>query len=240
MEIIAVIPARSGSKGVVDKNMRHLSGKPLIDWSIQACQRSRLIDRSIISTDSLSYAAHAQKLGAEAPFLRPAEISGDTSSDYEFIDHLLDFLSHTQALPDVIVHIRPTTPVRDPEVIDSAIQEFISNPSVTSLRSVHMMPESAYKCFEIGEANLLQPLGKKTGNLDTANQPRQLFPQTYVANGYVDVLSAAFVKEKKMIHGQKVLAFETPVTVEIDTEDDFDYIEFQISRNIKVKQNLFG
>jgi CMP-N-acetylneuraminic acid synthetase len=102
------------------------------------------------------------------------------------------------------------------------------------------MSESAYKCFEIGKANFLQTLGKKMDNLDTANQPRQLFPKTYVANGYVDVLSAAFVEEKKMIHGKKVLAFETPVTVEIDTEDDFDYIEFQLSRNMKVKQNLFG
>ncbi|MDO9219316.1 MAG: acylneuraminate cytidylyltransferase family protein, partial [Lacisediminimonas sp.] len=91
--IVALIPARAGSKGVPHKNIKPLGGRPLIEWSIKACLKSRLIDRVIVSTDSPEYAELAIKLGAEAPFLRPAEISADRSTDYDFIVHALDWLA---------------------------------------------------------------------------------------------------------------------------------------------------
>ena len=87
--IVAIIPARSGSKGVPNKNIRLLGGHSVLNWSIKACKLSKLITRIIVSTDSLEYARIAHGLGAEVPFIRPADISGDNSSDYEFIDHAL-------------------------------------------------------------------------------------------------------------------------------------------------------
>ena len=143
-KVLALIPARAGSKGVPDKNTRPLGGYPLLAWSIAACRKSKAIDRVIVSTDSPDYAALAREAGAEAPFLRPQEISGDLSTDYEFITHALDWLQEHGDMPDYVVHMRPTTPVRTPKIIDEAIEAFMKAPDASALRSVHEMPESAY------------------------------------------------------------------------------------------------
>ena len=116
-KVVALIPARSGSKGVPHKNVRKLGGRPLIEWSIQACLKSRLIDRVVVSTDSQEYADLAVGLGAEAPFLRPAEIAGDRSTDFDFVIHALDWFACHGGEPEFLVHVRPTTPYRVPEII---------------------------------------------------------------------------------------------------------------------------
>ena len=237
--VVALIPARSGSKGVPNKNLRSLGGRPLIEWSIQACLTSRLIDRVIVSTDSNQYASIAIQLGAEAPFLRPPEISADHSTDYEFVNHALNWLEGQGCEPNYIVHIRPTTPYRLPAVIDQAIQAFKNEPRATSLRSVHEMSESAYKTFEISEAGQLMQLGADHTSLDAANDARQLFPATYQANGYVDVLSTRFVRSHQLIHGSWVLPFITPAVVEVDTESDFEYLEWQLEHNPDIAHQLF-
>ncbi len=155
-KIIALIPARSGSKGVRNKNIRDLGGRSILEWSMAACFRSKLIEKTIVSTDSDDYATLARKFGAEAPFLRPAEISTDNSTDFEFIHHALTWLSENDKLPEYIVHIRPTTPFRNPELIDEAIRRFVNHEGATALRSVHLMSESAYKTFEISESSYLK------------------------------------------------------------------------------------
>ena len=126
-KVIALIPARAGSKGVPNKNTRLLGGYPLIAWSIMAAKKARSIDRVIVSTDSYEYAQLAIQLGAEAPFLRPAEISGDRSTDFDFIAHALDWFADNGGEPEYIVHIRPTTPFRDPAQIDAAVRLFQSS-----------------------------------------------------------------------------------------------------------------
>ena len=123
--ILAIIPARSGSKGVQDKNIKLLGEFPLIQWSIEACRKSQMINQIIVSTDSLDYKTLCEGMGADIPFLRPSEISQDSSSDLEFITHALDWLKANSKEPDFIVHIRPTTPLRSPRVIDDAIKDFI-------------------------------------------------------------------------------------------------------------------
>lgn len=238
--IIALIPARSGSKGVPHKNIRDLAGHSLLEWSIAACRQSQLIDRTIVSTDSEVYAELSIKKGAEAPFLRPAEISGDQSSDYDFIKHALDWLSQNGYIPDYVVHIRPTTPLRNPMLIDQAIQNFINNPQATALRSVHPMSESAYKSFEIGSEGQLRRIGSVSTDLDASNQARQDFPKTYIANGYVDVLSSTFIINNQLIHGNYVVPFITPVAHEVDTEEDFSYLEFQLSKYPEILSKLFS
>ena len=119
--VIALIPARSGSKGVTHKNIRDLGGYPLIQWSIEACKKSNSINRTIISTDSEEYAKIAKDMGAEVPFLRPAEISTDSSTDYDFVKHALDWFAEHGGEPEYIVHIRPTTPFREPELLSDSI-----------------------------------------------------------------------------------------------------------------------
>lgn len=239
-KVVALIPARAGSKGVPNKNVRLLGGHSLLAWSIAACLKSSAIDRVIVSTDSAEYAALAQKLGAEAPFLRPAAISGDRSTDYDFIVHALDWLAAEEGEPDYLVHIRPTTPLRDPKLIDDAVAAFIAAPNATALRSVQEMPESAYKTFEMAEGGQLKRLGADNTDLDGANNARQQFPNTYQANGYVDVLSTAFIRKAKLIHGDHVIPFVTPTVVEVDAEDDFAHLEFQLSQAPSILQKLFN
>ena len=238
--IVALIPARSGSKGVPDKNTRLLGGQTLMAWSIAACLKSKHIGRTIVSTDSAAYAAMAQAAGAEAPFLRPAAISGDRSTDYEFIVHALDWLKAQGEEPQYIVHMRPTTPLRDPQLVDRAIDAFLAAPAATALRSVHEMSESAYKTFEIGPQGHLQRLGAAGETLDAANNARQQFPTTYMANGYVDVLSTAFIRAHSLIHGASVMPFVTPVVTEVDTLDDFARLEFELAQSPSIYPQLFA
>lgn len=238
--IVALIPARAGSKGVPHKNIKPLGTRPLIEWSIKACLKSKLIDRVIVSTDSAEYAELAIKLGAEAPFLRPAEISADRSTDYDFIVHALDWLAANGGEPQHVVHIRPTTPYRDPALVDEAIKAFCDEPRATALRSVHEMSESAYKTFEIAPAGQLKRLGSDSTALDAANNARQQFPATYQANGYVDVLSSRFIRSNGLIHGDWVMPFITPTVIEVDTIDDFVHLEFLLDRNRAFFDKLFA
>lgn len=238
-KVVALIPARAGSKGVSDKNVRPLGGNPLLAWTIAACKKSTKIERIIVSTDSPDYAAVAKEYGAEAPFLRPTEISDDYSTDYEFIVHALEWLAAQDEEPQYVVHMRPTTPLRDPVLIDEAISAFINNPNATALRSVHEMPESAYKTFEIAPTGQLKRVGSDSTALDVANNARQSFPRTYMANGYVDVLSTKFIRKSCLLHGDHVVPFVTPVVTEVDTEDDFVNLEYQLARSPEFINTIF-
>ena len=236
--VVAIIPARSGSKGVKDKNIKNLHGHSLLEWSINAAKRSQLIDRVFISTDSPEYAKKAEEYGAEAPFLRPDDISGDKASDLDFIIHAIKELNKIGLYPEYLVHIRPTTPIRDPIIIDDAISLFQNNNQFNSLRSVHKMSESSYKTLEIKNGSLV-PLSLIVGVEIDSNAPRQSFPDTYQANGYVDVLSTSFIIKNQQIHGTKILPFITEPTYEIDSIEDFDYLEYQASRSQDIVKKLF-
>ena len=238
-DVVALIPARSGSKGVSDKNVRLVGGRPLIHWSVAAATRATMVDRVIVSTDSKRYAELALDAGAEVPFLRPAELATDESQDLEFIVHALDWLSAHGGEPERIVHLRPTTPFRDPQTIDAAIQTFLNNKGATALRSVHEMSTTAYKSMEITTDGLLRQVGARGTDLDRANDPRQSFPKTFQANGYVDVLTTAFIRSSGLLHGDRVLPFLTPLTLEIDSIDDFDLIEYHLNRNPSLTDQVF-
>ncbi|WP_114009366.1 cytidylyltransferase domain-containing protein [Cohaesibacter intestini] len=238
-EIIALIPARGGSKGVPNKNIRPLAGHSLLEWSIAACLKSKRIDRTIVTTDSEEYRQLALSLGAEAPFLRPAEISQDRSQDIEFVLHALDWLKEHDSEPRLIVQIRPTTPMRDPALIDAAIAAFEASSTATSLRSVHEMSESAYKTFEINQDGILACVGTGSTALDAANRARQACPTTYFPNGYVDVLSTDFIRRTGLMNGDHVLPFLTPVSLEVDSEDDFRHIEYRVSQEPEILDLLF-
>ena len=241
LNIVAIIPARSGSKGVPGKNLRNLGDVPLITWSITCSKKSNKIDRTIVSTNSVEYAEISKNWGAEVPFLRPDNISQDNSTDLDFVLHVLNFLKNNEGVPDLLVHLRPTTPFRDPLVLDKAIEFAIKNyENMTALRSVHEMSESAYKSFEIGPTgNLVTTFARKEA-LDQSNMNRQTFPSTYTANGYVDVLLPSRIFETGELHGSKVKPFLTNNTLEVDTEEDFETLEVQLKMLPKFKNQLFG
>lgn len=237
---IALIGARSGSKGVPDKNVRILGGRPLLAWSVAAASRATVVDRVIVSTDSTEYAEIADAHGAEVPFLRPPRLATDESLDIEFILHAMNWLADEGEEPSIIVHIRPTTPFRSPKVIDAAVAQFVGDDSATALRSVHEMSTTAHKSMELTDNGVLRQLGAEGTDLDRANNPRQDFPTTYLANGYVDVLSTQFIRATGLLHGDRVLPFITPLALEVDTADDFDLLEYHLARHPKLADQLFS
>jgi N-acylneuraminate cytidylyltransferase len=237
VKVFALVTARSGSKGVPDKNIKHIGGHSLLDWSIKASLKSQSITQVYLSTDSEVYANIGKECGALVPFLRPKEFASDTSNDMDVIKH---FLSAIDEKPDALVHIRPTTPFRDHSILDQALAMFFSKKGeLTSLRSVHEMSESAYKSFEVNDKGFLSTIGS-IGSGDKANLPRQSFPKTYVANGYVDVLDPNYILKQNKLHGDKILAFQTPVVTEVDSIEDLEYLEWQITKQPQLLKTVFG
>ncbi len=238
--IYAVVPARSGSKSVINKNIKKLSGRPLLEYTIQAALKTPSISKVFVSTDSVEYQKLAISLGAEAPFLRPKEISNDTSTDLECMKHFLNWLGLNQiAKPDLIVHLRVTTPLRDPEVIEDAIQYFKNDTQSTALRSIHLMPETAYKTFEL-ENNRLVRTFYKDYDVEKASGARQLYPVSYSSNGYVDILRSSFIEHSNQIHGNQVYGFKTEVVTEVDSIEEFELLEYQISKNENLYSRIFN
>jgi CMP-N,N'-diacetyllegionaminic acid synthase len=229
--IYAVIPARQGSKGVPNKNIRLLGGHPLIAYSIALARMTPEISRVIVSTDSSEYARIAKKYGAETPFLRPTSISEDRSTDLDFVNHCLKwFLQNENQMPDLLVHLRPTTPLRSPDIISKAIAHFVKMPEATSLRSGHISPESPLKWFKKNQRGYFTTLSDEQ-DLEDLNRARQEFQDIYIPDGYIDVLSPAFILKEEKLHGARVLAFESPFCIEIDTQDEFDYLEYWLLKN---------
>jgi CMP-N,N'-diacetyllegionaminic acid synthase len=229
--MIAIIPARSGSKGVPGKNIKLLGGIPLFVFSIIAAKMMPSVSRVIVSTDSIEYSEIAKEYGAEVPFLRPIEISGDKSTDYDLFLHALNwFKDYENFIPDYLLHLRPTTPLRDPQIMEEAVKLFNENKNIaTSLRSGHSAPESPYKWFLKDDNNYFKGL-RDDLTPEKVNLPRQSFPSVYIPDGYIDILKSSVILENRTLHGDKMLVFESPFCVEVDTKDDFEYLEFQIEK----------
>ena len=238
-DIIALIPARSGSKGLTDKNVKMLNGHPLLAYSVRAACLTKGIDRVIVSTDSEEYASIAKKYGAEVPFLRPKEISQDHSTDLVFINHALGWLDKYEGfIPRLIVHLRPTAPLRHPEMIERAINAIESDKTATALRSIHEMSESAYKWFEV-DGEYLACLCTQSRDIEVNSLGRQFYTKTYEPNGSVDILKTDFILKNQKIHGDRVLAFHSPRVIDIDNEEDFDMAGFQFMRNKDLFNDYF-
>lgn len=222
----AIIPARSGSKGVKNKNICEINGYPLIAYSIAAARVSRYIERVIVSTDSENYRMIANKYGAETPFLRPVNISDDRSTDFEFMEHAITwFYNNEDFLPEFWVHLRCTTPLRKVEDIDEAIEEIKKDPHADSLRSAHIESLSPYKWFIDNGTGYFTTLMGNT--LDEANNPRQIYPSIYVPDGYVDILRTEYIVKNDLIHGEKMIAFHSPAVVDLDKASDLESIRVQ-------------
>jgi len=228
MEILALIPARSGSKSVPHKNTRPIAGKPLMVHSIDHAKACSKISRIIVSTDSEDYAKIANEHGAETPFLRPDTISGDFATDLEAFKHTLDWLKeHEQYEPDLIIHLRPTHPVRDVFDIDNMIDLLINNPEADSVRSLTPAPETPYKMWRKAEGNTILPAAE-CGIAEAYNMPRQKLPDVFLHNGCIDVLKASTITKLNSMSGNCILGYEMDYGFDIDTEEQFRIAELAL------------
>ena len=233
MNILAIIPARSGSKGVPKKNIKLLNGMPLIGYSINSAKESKFINKIIVSTDSPKIKTIAETFDIKVPFLRPKEFATDKSLDIDFIQHALEWLHvNENYIPDLIVLLRPTTPIRETIVIDDAIEKMINDAQSTSLRSAHKSSESPFKWFKIID-NYYQPIHTDF-TLEDTNKPRQSFSEIFIPNGYIDIIRPQIVNLYHDVYGNKIRSFITSVTPEIDTLEEFDYLEYVVQ---KAKKN---
>jgi len=238
-KIIGLIPARSGSTEVKNKNISPLSIYPLIAYSIIASKLSYTIQRTIVSTDSKEYAKIASSYGAEVPFLRPKEISNNTSLDIEYVKHCLNWLDYEEGFqPEYIVILAPTVPLREPCLIDDAIEKIQNNNAATSLRSGHKIRESPYKLFGI-KNDYFVGLFPDDPRKEYYNLPRQTFPLVYQPNSYVDIIKVKTLENTDTLHGSRILSFITPDVGEVDRIEDIEYINYKLSTiNNPVYENL--
>lgn len=219
-ETLAVIPARSGSKSVKDKNIRTMAGKPMIAYSIEHALNAPSIDRVIVSTDSEKYAAISREYGAEVPFIRPAEYATDTALDLDVFRHALSFLKENEGYePDIVVQLRPTYPIRDIQDIENMIKYLREHPEVDSARCVAYANEIPYKMWYMDEKGLLEPLMKDIP--ECYNMPRQQLPKVYYQNACIDVFRANVVLEKNSMTGDNIAGYLMKENFDIDTEEDF-------------------
>ena len=227
--VLALIPARAGSKGIPGKNVRILAGKPLLHYSCECALGSRWVARTIVSTDCEQIAAVARLGGAETPFLRPAELARDDSPTLGVITHTLEWLDRQERwIPEVVVLLQPTAPLRRSSDVDAALDRLLASDadSVVSVSPVesHFHPRWQFTIQE----NLLQTYaGPAVAEIPPR---RQLLDQTYVRNGAVYAFLTSSFLAGKSIYGNRCLAFEMPRerSVNIDSACDWNSAEIYL------------
>ena len=219
--MISLILARGGSKGVQKKNIKKLLGKPLIEYVITSAKQSKKITDIYVSSDDEEIIELSKKLGCKI-IVRPSELSNDSSLDIDSFRHFCEELNYTEP----IIHLRATTPLISPLVIDDAIEVYLKNKNIlTSLRSAHETSESVYKFYK-QDGLYWYPI---VDGMDT-NLPRQNYPKTYSPNGYIDIVNPQVFMNSDSFYGDKIYSFITDKTYEIDTIDDFNYIEYILTK----------
>ena len=232
MNIIAIIPARSGSKSILNKNIKIYNKKPLLVHSIDIAKKSDHITDIYVSTDCENYQQVAIDAGASVPFLRPSVISCDLSPDIDFMKHFLDwYFTNKKTYPDIIVQLRPTYPNRKTKILDNAIKTFIDNYNdYDSLRSVIKIEKSVFKMYTINDTKLIPTIKKYGSIVEPHNQCRQLLPDTYLHNGYIDIIKSSTILNKKSMTGDNILPFvmnESDIH-DIDTDSQWELSEMNI------------
>jgi N-acylneuraminate cytidylyltransferase len=229
-EVLAIIPARSGSKGIPRKNIRLFAGYPLIAYSIAAGLQAGLVTRVLVTTDDEEIAETARQYGAETPFLRPAELAGDTTPDLPVFAHALTWLAeHGNFIPEAVVHLRPTSPIRPLEIVDDAVRHLLAHPEADSVRGVIPAREIPYKMWLIEDTNKpMTPLMNVPGIDEPYNSPRQILPHAYWHPGQIDVIRRATILDKKSMSGKTVmpLVSDERYTTDLDTYDEWARAEW--------------
>ena len=232
-EILAIIPARGGSKGIPRKNIRNFAGWPLIAWSIAAAQQSNSVTRLLLSTDDEEIAAVARGYGAETPFLRPAEFAQDTTTDLPVFEHALKWLAeHENYRPDLVVQLRPTSPIRPRGLVDEAVGILLSHPEADSVRGVVPAGQNPHKMWRIsGEHGPMKNLLDVPGLPEPYNAPRQSLPPIFWQTGHIDAIRTATILEGGSMSGGVIypVIIDPRYTVDIDNLQDWARYEHLVA-----------
>jgi len=226
-EVLAIIPARGGSKTIPRKNIKDFAGYPLIAYSIAAGLQSEMVSRVIVSTDDEEIAEAARRFGAEVPFLRPAAHSQDQTPDLPVFEHALTWLSAQEGYhPEVVVQLRPTSPLRRMWHINQAVQTLIQHPQADSVRTVVVPFQNPFKMWTIAADGLMRPL-METGFKEPYNMPRQALPEVYWQTGYVDAAWTSTILDKKSMTGERILPLiiHPGDWVDLDSQEDWQRAE---------------
>ena len=218
-KILALIPARGGSKGLPRKNIKPLLGKPLIAWTIEQALNSKYIDRVIVSTDDLEIAEISKKYGAEVPFIRPKELAQDDTPTIDVVFHTLDYFENKGEKFDIVILLQPTSPLRETSDIDRALEMFINNEDALSLVSVKENEHPPFWSLKL-ESNFLKPLFEEK----LFFKRRQELPQSYMPNGAIFIARVDTLKQYKTFYTPKTIAYIMPPEKSIDIDTKFDFL----------------
>ena len=227
--ILALIPARGGSKSIPRKNIKLLGGFPLIAWSIAAGLQAECRPRVVVSTDNEEIAAIARAYGVEIPFMRPAEFAQDATLDLPVFQQALTwFAEHEGWHPDVVVQLRPTSPFRPTGMVDEAVRILQMNPDATSVRGIVPSGQNPYKMWRADGDGPMIPL-LDTNIPEAYNQPRQKLPPTYWQTGHIDAIRPEVILGGSM-SGPVIypLYIDPKYTVDLDTLLDWDRAEWRL------------
>ncbi|MEI8132525.1 MAG: acylneuraminate cytidylyltransferase [Leptolinea sp.] len=231
-EVLAIIPARGGSKGIPRKNILEFAGYPLIAYSIAAGLQSETVTRTIVSTDDEEIAAVARNCGADVPFLRPSELASDKALDLPVFQHALQWLKENEGYqPDVVVQLRPTSPVRPVDCVDRAVRMLLDNPQVDCVRGVVPAGQNPHKMWLLNEINgKILPLLQVPGIDEPFNAPRQILPPVYWQTGHIDAIRPDAIMHKNSMTGETILGMviDPQFTIDIDTSKDWARSEWLV------------
>jgi YrbI family 3-deoxy-D-manno-octulosonate 8-phosphate phosphatase len=228
-EVLAVIPARGGSKGIPRKNIRNFAGYPLIAWSIAAGLQTHTVSRVIVSTDDEEIAKVAREYGAETPFLRPSELAQDQTTDLPVFEHALKWLEEIQGYrPQIVIHLRPTSPIRPQNCVDNAVKILFEHPDADCVRGVIPAGQNPFKMWRFhGYDQPIEPLFTVEGIKEPYNAPRQILPPAYWQTGHIDAIRTSTITKKQSLTGNVVypLVMDPRYSVDIDTPADWEKYE---------------
>jgi len=219
-KVLAIIPARSGSKGLPGKNIKLLCGKPLIAWSIDAGLKSRYIDKMVVSTDAEEVRMVALEHGACAPFLRPKELATDTSTSFDVLTHAIEVLAQDGNRFDIIVLLEPTSPLRDVSDIDEALERMLmkdadSTVSVCAAETVHPV-----FMFHLGHDLLLAPYQNEGFKV----LRRQDLSDVYFLDGTVYASKIESLLLAKTFCQHNTVAHVVPKWKSLEIDDEIDFV----------------
>ena len=231
-EILALIPARGGSKGIPRKNIRPFAGFPLIAYSIAAGLQSGLGLRVVVTTDDEEIAEVARAYGAETPFIRPAELAQDRTTDLPVFQHALRWLAeHDDYRPQVVVHLRPTTPIRPPDLVDRSVALLLAHPEADSVRGITPAHQNPFKMWLMdGQDKPIRPVTTVPGIEEPYNSPRQILPTAYSHTGLIDTIRPATILELNSMSGRTILPvlFDPGYDADLDTPADWSRAEQKV------------
>ena len=223
--ILALIPARGGSKGIPRKNIRNFAGYPLIAWSIASGLQAHTVNRVIVSTDDEEIASVAREYGAETPFMRPHELAQDRTTDLPVFEHALKWLEDIEGYkPDIIIQLRPTSPIRPKDCVDGAVKVLMENPDTDCVRGVVPAGQNPFKMWRFnGYDKPMKPLLEVEGVSEPYNAPRQILPPVYWQTGHIDAIRTSTITRKHSLTGSTIypLVIDPRYTVDIDTPADW-------------------